>query len=416
MVDPENLRLHKVKITHPRPRAGNTAEVVRREMESVVLASVKGKRIALAVGSRGIADIDVITATVARVLESRGAIPFVIAAMGSHGGGTVEGQIAVLGEYGVSEAKLGIPVRADTDTVKIPAGADLGHIDMNRTAYEADGIIVINRIKKHTDIHGEFESGLLKMIVIGLGNLVQAERFHSAGLRSLQEAIPVAAEVALGTGKILLGVAIVENAFGEIARIEAVPPADFFRAERRLLRLSKRLSPSLPVSDLDVLLIDRGGKDISGSCIDTNVIGRMNLRGEGELRKPTIKRVVVFELSEKSHGNAAGIGLADFITKRFFDSIEFKSTNRNCISCYFPERGMIPIVMESDAEAIRSAIVTARNCDSDAPRIIRIRDTLHLEEMYVSDTVLDEIGNRESVTVISKGHPVVGPEGTLAPF
>lgn len=417
MITADDIRLHRIAVRYPDTTVRDLPGTIRRQLSALdSLRGQAGKRIAITAGSRGIAEIPTIIKAVAEFARGAGMRPFVVAAMGSHGGGTEEGQLAVLRDYGISEAALGIPVLADTRSVVVGNDPSIGDIIMNRAAFEADGIIVVNRVKKHTDIHAPIESGLAKMLAIGLGGKEQAERLHYGGLRFLEEAIPRAAEVILATGKVIAGLAIVENAARGIARVEAIPPPAFIEREKALLRYSKRISPKLPVRDLDVLLIDRGGKDLSGSCIDTNIIGRMNLRGERELKTPRVKRVVVFDLSDKSEGNAAGIGLADFITRRFHRKIDFASTNVNSVSCYFPERGLIPIVAETDAEAVGLALATARNGDPRRPRIIRIRDTMHLDEMYVSDAILDEIGGRADITVLERGAALLDPSGELRPF
>lgn len=376
----------------------------------------RGARIALAVGSRGISDLVPVVKAISSYLGEQGYAPFVIAAMGSHGGGTVIGQLAVLEGYGISEAALGIPVRASTETVAFTGVAYQGPVLVNDLAWEADGIVLINRVKTHTDIQAELESGLAKMIAIGLGNREQAESLHHEGLEALSRAIPLIAADVLASGKVLFGVAIVENAYAETACVEVLQPATMLEQEKSLLRFSKELAAVLPVDDLDVLVIDRGGKDIAGSCIDTHVIGRMALIGERDLDTPRIHRVVVCDLSDHSQGNAAGIGLADFITRRFFNKIDFPSTYTNCISCIFPERGKLPVVMETDGQAIRTALETCRTASIQNPRIIRIPDTLHLEYLYVSKSVYKELSTRAGIETLSDYVDIVDAAGQLLEF
>lgn len=419
-------RVTKIGIPFRATRPVDLEKTLRSGFARIAPSIRKGSRVAIAVGSRGISNLDSIVRLTVENLEKLGASPFVVAAMGSHGGGTIEGQLAVLAEYGITEAAVGAPVLATTEVAELTAGSRARPFLVNRLAFEADAIIPVNRIKKHTDIHGAHESGLLKMLAIGLGNNAQAEILHAAGLEQLRKGILEASFALLATGKIPFGVGIVENALGDTACLEVIPGARIAARERTLLRYAKQLSPSLPVENLDVLVIDRGGKDLSGSCIDTNVIGRMALRSEKDLATPRISRVVVADLSDKSHGNAAGIGLADFITRRFHEKIDFASTNRNCLSCWFPERGMIPIVAETDRQAIEFAISTAQGADPRAPRLIRIPDTLHLDELYVSDAVLEELEARPRVGegIECKGFSRIGASsvelvddsGNLSPF
>lgn len=408
--------LIKVRQKWPRPVLHDCEAKVEEELAGFRNLVGRNRKIAVAVGSRGIADIDKIAGAVVRFLKSCGASPFIVAAMGSHGGGTVPGQLHMLEGYGITEASMGVPVRASVETVELPSDSFLGKVRINSLAYGADGIVVINRIKKHTDIHGEIESGLLKMIAIGLGNVRQAETLHANGLEYLKKSIPVAAREIIKTGKILFGLGIIENAYGDTASIGAVTAEEMETAEKAMLRQSKKWTARLPVREVDVLIIDKGGKDISGSCIETNVIGRMNLRGESELKSPRVKRIVVSDLSEKSQGNAAGIGLADFITRKFFNKIDFAPTYRNCISCYFPERALLPLVMENDREAVLNAMESARGLDPNAPRIVRIQDTLHLEELYVSPAVLEEIRGKKGVEITDEKPALFDTEGNLSEF
>jgi hypothetical protein len=392
-------QLVKVRQRLKRPVMDTLVPNVLEQLQRLDNLPARGAKVALAVGSRGITDLVPIVRTVADFLVSWDLQPFVVACMGSHGGGTVDGQLEVLRGYGITEEALGIPVMASTETVSFFGAAYGDAVHVNKLAWDADCMVVINRVKKHTDIHAPIESGLCKMIAIGLGNKKQAEILHHNGLEVLSDSIPLIATDVVATGKVLFGVAIVENAYAETALVEVVAPEDMVSREKELLRYALELSPKLPVDRLDVLVIDEGGKDYSGSCIDTHVIGRMRLEGERDLHTPIIHRVVVCDLSEHSQGNAAGIGLADFITRRFFDKIDFPSTYTNCISCIFPERGKLPLVMESDEDAIAAALATCRASSRANPRVIRIHDTLHLEEMYVSKAVLNEIQDDPNIII-----------------
>lgn len=392
-------KLKKIRLKTPRPLVSDKYNETFQQALKLLYVPFTGARIAITVGSRGINGIDLIAKAVVDAVKEKGGKPFIIAAMGSHGKGSIQGQLDVLRGYSVTEEKIGCPILASDKVETIEGSSYKGTIFINKIAWNSDGIIVLNRVKKHTDIHGDHESGLLKMISIGLGYITQATILHEKGMDYLAENIVKIAKDVLNTGKILLGVGIVENAYGETARIDVCSTEEIEQKDKELLAYSKSISFSLPVAQLDVLAIDEGGKDKSGSCIETNIIGRMELRGERELTIPAIDRIVVFRLSNGSHGNAAGIGLADFITKEFFDSIDFESTYINCIVPGVPERGKLPIVLKTDKEAFDACVATSKNIDKENPRIIRIHDTNNLEYMLVSDSVYQEIIENETVSV-----------------
>ncbi len=377
---------------------------------------VAGQRLAIAVGSRGIDNLVPVLREIIHWLQSHHADPFIVAAMGSHGGGSVEGQLSVLHGYGVTEEALGVPVRASIRTVCISGTSYQGKIHLNEEAWNADGMIIVNRVKRHTDIQGSLQSGLCKMIAIGLGNKKQAEILHNEGLDALSAAIPLIAEDVISSGKIICGVALVENGSGKTAHAEVIPPGKIISRERELLAESLLLAHDLPTDNLDVLIIDEGGKDYAGSFIDTHVIGRMRLEGEKDLDSPVIHRIVVCGISVHSQGNAAGIGLADFITRRLFDTIDFASTYTNCISCIFPERARIPMIMETPAAAAATALETCRASVRDKARIIRIHDTLNLENMYISEALLPEVGGRGDIEVLGDPLEMFDERGELLPF
>ena len=391
--------LTKIQRVFPRPRLEDIERAVRAELDGANAAIAAGSRIAVAVGSRGIANIGLVTRTVVSWVKEKGADPFIVPAMGSHGGATAEGQRAVLTGYGITAESTGSPVVSSLDVVEFSRGGSEVRVFFDRAASEADGTILINRIKPHTDFHGELESGLIKMCVIGLGKHRQAMEIHRHGIRGLRELIPPAARQIIKEGNIILGVALVENAYDETRTVKALRPNEFFAREPRLLRQARESMPRLPVDELDVLLVNRMGKEISGSGLDTNIIGRMKIKGECEPARPTIAIIAVADLSDESHGNAIGMGLADIITRRLYDKIDFKATYENVITSTFLERGKVPVVAESDREALEIALRTCGPVDPLNARIIRIRDTLHLDEMHVSGSVLEEIVGRDDVAV-----------------
>ncbi len=376
----------------------------------------QGERIAIAVGSRGIADIVEIVRDVAEWVRGQGAEPFIVPAMGSHGGATAQGQERILRDYGVTEASTGAPVLSGMAVVELPQGTLPVKAYFDRKAFQADATIAINRIKVHTDYHGPYESGLMKMLVIGLGKQAQATAIHTHGVRGLREVIPQVARQILAHANVIMGVAIVENAYDQTMLVRAIPAQEIPDREPGLLAVARVNMPSLPVDELDILIIDEMGKDISGAGIDTNIIGRMMIAGEPEPDAPRIASIVVRDLTDVSRGNAVGVGLADVITRRLFEKINLKTTYANLITSTFLERGKIPIIAEDDLEAIGFAWRTAGSKAGDEVKVARIRNTLQLAEMYVSPAVLNEIRDDDAIEVTG---PTVEPfdsAGELFPF
>jgi hypothetical protein len=334
--------------------------------------------------------------------------------MGSHGGATAEGQARILAGYGISEETVGVPVVSSMEVVSLPAGGLDNKIFMDRAAYEADGVVLVNRIKPHTDFHGDYESGLVKMAVIGLGKHAAAAELHSFGANGLRERIPLTFRKIAETGKILLGLAVVENACDQIAAIEAVPGKQILEREPLLLDMARRNMAHLPVEDIDVLIVDRMGKEISGVGIDTNIIGRIRIQGQEEPASPRIKAVSVSQLTPHSYGNAIGIGLADVITRRLFDTIDFKAMYINARASRFLERVKVPFIAETDADAFGVALDSCGGIAPDVARVVRIHDTLHLAEVQVSKTVFDEIKN--NVELVKGAENIYDEKGNLIPF
>ncbi|MBS1808153.1 MAG: DUF2088 domain-containing protein [Acidobacteria bacterium] len=372
-----------------------------------------GANIAITVGSRGIANIARIAKATADAVKACGGAPFIIPAMGSHGGATAEGQREILASYGVTEEAMGCPIRATMEVVEIDSTGLEMKVFMDRFGYESDGVILLNRIKPHTAFHGEFESGLIKMSVIGLGKERLANEIHRFGVYGLKTIMPQAGRRILETGKIVLGVGIVENAYDETAIIEALTPAEILTREPELLALAKQLMPSFPLCDIDVLIVDQIGKNISGSGMDPNVIGRMKIPGEPPAEFPKVKVIITTDITEASHGNACGIGLADVTTRRLADKIDWDATYMNGITSGFYEHFMLPIVAPTDLQAFEWGIRASH--DPYAPKkIVRIKDTLHVSEMYVSDAALGEVKDR--VQIISEPKSLFDEQGSLIAF
>lgn len=348
-----------------------------------------GDKVAITGGSRGIASIVPLVKELVKFLNGLGANPFLVNAMGSHGGSTAEGQKEVLTALGLTEENLGCPLVVSMDVEQIGELADGFPVLIDKNAWEADHIIVINRVKLHTALRGPVQSGLCKMIAVGLGKEYQAARLHRYGPLDMGRIIPEVARVVLQKAPVLAGIAIVENAYGEVAHLELVRPEDFVETDSRLLEEAKRLKPQLPLEDLDLLVVEEMGKCYSGAGLDPHVIGRWRIWGESELETPRIKRVVVLRLATSSRGNAQGMGLADFITERLYRSIDFKATYKNTLTSTFVQRGMIPIICANDREAILNALYSLPQVDEKHLKVAWIKNTLHLEKLALSQAALE---------------------------
>ena len=365
-------------------------------------------------GSRGIADIALITSTVIECIKRCGGEPFVLPAMGSHGGATAAGQVEVLASYGISEKTMGVPVKATMEVVQVNELEDGTPVLVNPLALEADGIVVINRIKPHTSFRGEFESGLMKMLTVGLGSHKGATLAHSQGAQGLTRMVPGIASAMLEKVSVLMGVAIVENAYEKVARIVAIPAEQIEQQEPRLLVEARDNMARLLVQGIDLLIVDEMGKDISGTGMDTNVLGRMMLPGVKEPDVPGVSRIVVRDLSERTHGNANGVGLADIITRRLFDRIDFKATYANAFTSTFLNRAYIPVIMETDRDAIAAGFEVLGLADPSQARVARIRNTLELEHIEISEALVREFGDHADLEQESDLQPMsFSEEGSL---
>ena len=369
---------------------------------------VKGKRIVLGFGSRGVARIAQIATRLVSLVKTSGGEPFIVPAMGSHGGATPEGQIEVLAGLGITEASAGCPIHATMDTAVLgmtPSGLK-GYIDCNVT--EADGLIICNRVKIHTGFHGPHESGLLKMLAIGLGKETGASQIHNHGVYGLQNYIPEVARHLLEQINFVAGFATVEDSYHECVHLEGFTTDTIVAGEQRLLEQSRELMAALPVDEIDVLIVDYMGKNISGSGMDTNIIGRWGDPRDSEPQSPNIKQVVVLDLTAASHGNAAGIGSANFTTRRMLEKTDFHKTTTNTFASGFLHRGRYPLVFETDEDAIDAAITAVYRGNPEGragARVVRIKTTLDLDTVWVSESLLDEI--RANDDVVSVGEPLV---------
>jgi hypothetical protein len=353
----------------------------------------RSPRVALGVGSRGITALPAMVRRLVERLGAAGAEPFLVPAMGSHGGATAEGQVEVLASLGVTEAAMGCPLRATMDTVAL--GRTPGGLPAYFDAYAAaaDAVMLVNRVKIHTSFHGPLESGLHKMLAIGLGKEKAATLLHSRGPDGLRDDMPAVARLLLAKVPFLAGFGVVEDGTHRPVALRGLSAAELEPGERELLDLARSLAPALPFADLDVLVVDRMGKDVSGTGMDTNVIGRLRIPGKPEPIAPRIKAIVAGDLTEATHGNALGMGLADFATRALAAKVDFGLTAKNVLASGFLERGRLPLVLDDAAAALRAAIDHAyrdRPGEKANARIVRIASTLDLEAFDVSENLIGE--------------------------
>jgi uncharacterized protein (DUF362 family) len=398
-------RMVAVRQIFPEDGLTDVATALRTELRAPqISARIRpGARIAIAVGSRGLADLPLLVSVVVDELKERGAAPFIVPAMGSHGGATAEGQKAVLAALGVTEASAGCPIVSSMETVELGTLDNGLPILMDRHAMEADGIVVINRVKPHTSFSGPSESGLVKMITIGLGKQKGADSCHALGFGQMAKNIVDMARIKLRDTPILFGVATVENAYEKIARVAAVPAEEIVEREVELLREAKQKMPRILFNPLDVLVVDRMGKEYSGTGMDPNITGRAATPYVETSQR--VSKMVVLDLTDKTKGNAAGMGFADLCTRRLFDRIDFEATYANHITSTVLTHARIPVIMESDRLAVQAAVKTCNVTDPRRLRLVRIPNTLHLEHIRISEAMLDEALQSPGISVVGEPMP-----------
>jgi len=404
----EPIRIRRINQIFNDDRIEDIPGAVSRELAAIRFDEMvkPGMRIGITVGSRGIRNLQTIIQTIIQAVKTRGGNPFLITAMGSHGGATVEGQRAVLEKYGFSEQTMGVPVRATMDVVELGTLDNGLKVYFDKIAYESDGIIAVNRVKVHTGFKSGIESGLCKILAVGLGNHKGASLVHSLGVEGLKDYMVRFADVILEKAPILCGIGILENAYDETCRIAGAAPRDFKRVDRELLSECKALLPKLPVPHIDILFVQEMGKNISGTGMDTNIVGGILSYDPAEYTPPKIKRIIVLDLTEETSGNALGIGTADLITRRLYDKLDLKATYTNTITATFLERAKIPIVAETEKEAYEVAVKTVWNLPGAIPRVVIIRNTLKLDELYVSEPVWQEIKDRPDIRAAGDWVPI----------
>lgn len=398
----DEVKLVKVSQHFEAPVVGDLAEEVRQEtkrlLDSCSLAS--GSSVGITAGSRGISEIVDVYCALVETLKDEGHKPFLFAAMGSHGRGTAEGQQELLSSLGITEEKIGAPVLSYGEAVNVgETEAPLAGLPVYvaREAVEADAVLVVNRVKPHTSFHGPYESGLMKMLSVGMGRANGATMVHRLGWGAMVEAIESIGDVVLRQLPIIGGLAVVENALEQIAQIEGIEAAELPDGEKPLLETARTYMPSLPVSPLDLCVVREMGKNYSGTGMDTNIIGRLRLQGLPEPEEPFIQCLAVLDLTEASHGNATGVGLADFTTRRLAEKIDQEATYLNCLTSGGPIRAAVPMSLPDDKalfEAVWKALKPER---LDQVRLTIINNTLHLEELWVSENLLHELDDEVEI-------------------
>ena len=399
-------KMFKAKQIFPRPciTAQDIPAAVKAEMSKYRVADLikPGMNIAITSGSRGIANIDIITKAIVDFVKTKGAKPFIVPAMGSHGGATAEGQTEILTSYNITEETMGCPIHSNMATVKLGT-SELGKpVYMDKNAYESDGIIVACRVKPHNAFRGPYESGFCKMMVVGLGKQPGAESVHSDGMGVIAENLPANAKVCLAKGPILMGLATIENAYDETAKIVAVHRDDILAQEPGLLKEAFANMPKLLMEESDVLIVDEIGKNYSGTGVDPNITGTFSTEfAHGGLK---VQRTCFLNLSEKSHGNALGIGLASSITKKIFDAIDPAAMYPNIVTNTVIKSGIIPIVMSTDKESIQFCIRSLNGVDKEHVRVVRIHNSLHIGDIMMSEEYYRDVlaGKYQGLTAESE--------------
>ena len=395
----ELIRMKRVRQVFDDKKIADIPEAVAAELARIKLPELikPGAQIAITVGSRGIANLPLIIKLIIEEVKKNKGRPFIVTAMGSHGGATAEGQRHVLAEYGFTEESMGVPIKSSLEVEELGRLANGLPVFFDKIALSSDGIIAVNRIKVHTAFKSDVESGLYKMLSVGLGNHKGASLVHSLGAVGLKDYMVEFAEVVLQKAPVLCGLGILENAYDETCRLLAGRPGDLKKVDAELLKECKRILPALPVQDIDILFVHEIGKNISGTGMDTNIVGGIKEYKPGEYTPPNIKRIIVQDLTAETGGNALGIGGADLITRKVFGKIDLKLTYTNTITATFLDRARIPMIAETEKEAFDIARRTIWNLPGAPARIVIIRNTLKLDELYVSEPIWEEIKGRPDI-------------------
>ena len=376
--------------------------VVERELSQEAFASKirPGMRIAITAGSRGIRNVDIITKAIVDFVKKQGAEPFIVPAMGSHGGATAEGQLEILESYNITPESMGCPIKSSMEVVELGVSSRGKPVYMDKNAFESDGVIVSCRLKPHNAFRGKVESGPCKMMTVGLGKQKGASLVHSDGMNHIAENIPTMAEVVIQSGKILFAIPCLENAYDETMKLEAILPENILTREPELLQLAFQNMPSLLVKACDVLVVDEIGKNYSGTGVDPNITGTFSTPyASGGI---AVQRTAFLNLSEASHGNALGTGLASVITAKIFDEMDIEKMYPNCITSTVLASARIPCVVANDKEAIQICIRTCNEIEMEKARVVRIPNSLHIGQIMLSEAYYEDVlaGKYPGVTAV----------------
>jgi hypothetical protein len=395
-------KMVKIRQNFPRPKIDDIPLAVYNEISKPEIAKTikSGQSIAITVGSRGVANVALITKEVVKVVKSLGGNPFIVPAMGSHGGATAEGQREVLESFGVTEEYIDAPIKSSMEVKEIGRTEDDRPVLIDKHAAEADGIIVVGRIKPHTAFRGKYESGLMKMMTIGLGKQKGADTCHEAGFKHMAYNVPLFANAILKHANVLFGLGLIENPYDETCKIIALEKDEIPEKEPDLLIEAKNLMPKIMFDKFDVLVVDEIGKNISGDGMDPNITATYcTPYASGG---PEIQRVVVLDLTEETHGNCLGMGMADFITKRLFDKADLEKSYPNALTATVSSTVKVPMIMRSDSLAIAAAIKICNEIDKNNARIVRIKNSLHVGEIYISEALLEEAKRNPDIEILGE--------------
>ncbi len=383
----------KVRRRFDHPEVSDIAETVRRAViSSRIRDRVRpGGRIAVTVGSRGIASIASIAKATVEALAELGFQPFLVAAMGSHGGGTKAGQLELLAEYAITQETMNCPIHAEMDTIELGVNSFGLPIHFDKNAFQADGIVLVNRIKPHTSFTGRYESGLLKMLTIGLGKREGAAQVHKLGLPGLVKLLPEVGAFLLKKTPVALGLAILENAWEKTAAIVSVEPEELLDREPELLDRARKLMPGLPFDQIDALIVGELGKNYSGTGLDPNVIGRQRVETMPDLPRPVVTRLAVLDLSVETRGNAVGVGLADLTTERLVAAIDPTPMRVNSFTSNFLTRARVPLALPTDRDVVAASLDTCWRIDPMEARMTLIPNTLELTTLWVTPALAGEV-------------------------
>ncbi len=406
----------RVRQSIPQPQVADVPGTVRRLiLESRIRERVpKGGTIAVGVGSRGITAIPVVARAAVDALKESGYRPFIVAAMGSHGGATKEGQAELLAGYGITPETMGVEVRSDMDTVVLGTNPVGLPIYFDKNAHGADGIVLLNRVKPHTDFHSTHESGVLKMLVIGLGKRDGASQVHKLGLRGLKDVLPAVGQFLIKNTKLALGLAILENAADLPAEIVALEPEALYDLEPKLLDRARSLMGRLPFDQIDVLAVGELGKNYSGAGMDPNVIGRLMVETQNDFERPTVTRLVVLDASEETHGNLVGVGFADLTTERLVAKLDPVPFRINTLTSCCLERSRIPITLPTDRDVFEAALATCWRIEPAQARMVLIANTLELNTLWVTPPLAAEVNAHPHLRFETEFGPLpLSADGTL---